>query len=330
MRTSTIATISGVTLVTALIGYAAYFDYRRRNDATFRKSLGKDYKRMMKAEARKAAASASQSDTAIAAAVASTHAMEADGRIPKDQASRESYFMEQVSIGETLFALGKDRHLDAATAFFRALKVYPQPLELMMIYQKTVPEAVLELIFKMVAKDAGAEGGIGGAGALSANPFAAMGLAAAAASDDSGSRGAAYKLEEVDDDAPTGSAAAAAPPATESASPDAAPGLGSASDEGNQIASSNTITSVAPTASSTSGLSSSHTSSPEWDTLSATSLCPTAGDGSGSAAAPTGGASSAAEDMPAPTPKADSVHFGFGSSPSQAPSGSESESNDQE
>lgn len=71
--------------------------------------------------------------------------------------------MQQVSIGEqlvaqgsaipviswihwlTLCSAGPDFHLPAALSFFRALRVYPSPVELIMIYQKTVPEPVFKV-----------------------------------------------------------------------------------------------------------------------------------------------------------------------------------------
>lgn len=35
--------------------------------------------------------------------------------------------------------------LPAALSFYRALRVYPSPVELIMIYQKTVPEPVFKV-----------------------------------------------------------------------------------------------------------------------------------------------------------------------------------------
>lgn len=62
-------------------------------------------------------------------------------------------FMEQVAAGEALFAQGPANFLQAAVAFFRALKVYPAPMELVMIYQKAVPKEVFDIIMKLVARD---------------------------------------------------------------------------------------------------------------------------------------------------------------------------------
>ncbi len=238
----------------------SYFDYRRRNDATFRRSLGKEYKRVRKAEAKKAAASATEESTLIDSAVSETQAMERDGRIPAAVDMREQYFMEQVSLGEMLFAQGKPHYVDAAIAFFRALKVYPSPYELIVIYQKTVPPEVLDLVMKMVAKDVGAPAP-GSEGGVAAGGLEAAAQAAAAAA------GGKSDLNEIDDDEEeTQGGSGAAKAAGSGASSDAAPGFGTAS-----------------------GTS----SSPEWDTLSGESLGP------GLARAPQQPAASEPESTPA-------------------------------
>jgi import receptor subunit TOM20 len=48
MRASTVLSVTGVTLVTGFLGYAVYFDYKRRNDPAFRTKLRKDKKRTSK------------------------------------------------------------------------------------------------------------------------------------------------------------------------------------------------------------------------------------------------------------------------------------------
>lgn len=50
--------------------------------------------------------------------------------------------------------IGTDQ-IEAALAFYKALKVYPQPKDLISIYDKTVPKEVLEILAEMVAMDAG-------------------------------------------------------------------------------------------------------------------------------------------------------------------------------
>ncbi len=58
---------------------------------------------------------------------------------PKDPEEMESYFMQEVARGEGMCSDGSDP-VEAALCFYRALKVYPQPRELISIYDKTVPK----------------------------------------------------------------------------------------------------------------------------------------------------------------------------------------------
>lgn len=99
-----------------------------------------------------------------------------DEGFPTDLEEKEAYFMGQVAKGESLCAEGtfhppsdaaevrQARHTDpdpgsdnieAALAFYKALKVYPQPKDLISIYDKTVPKEVLEVLAEMVAMDSG-------------------------------------------------------------------------------------------------------------------------------------------------------------------------------
>ena len=53
----------------------------------------------------------------------------------------------------------------AALCFYKALKVYPQPDDLVKIYDKTVPKDVLEILATMVALDKDLKiGKVGGSG----------------------------------------------------------------------------------------------------------------------------------------------------------------------
>lgn len=49
MRTQTILSVTGLTVLTSVVGYAIYFDYKRRNDPAFRSALRRDKKRTHKA-----------------------------------------------------------------------------------------------------------------------------------------------------------------------------------------------------------------------------------------------------------------------------------------
>ena len=46
-------------------------------------------------------------------------------------------------------------NIEAALCFYKALKVYPQPKDLIGIYDKTVPKEVLEILADIVVMDDG-------------------------------------------------------------------------------------------------------------------------------------------------------------------------------
>lgn len=151
MKLTTVLSATASTFAVAAIGYAVYFDYKRRNDPMFRKKLRKQSKQSMKEAKRELKAAAQQETMMIEKAV--RDAAE-PGALPSGVQEKEAFFMEQVATGEALFAQGAAYHVPAAIAFFKALKVYPAPVELVMIYQKAVPKEVFDLIMKLVTRDA--------------------------------------------------------------------------------------------------------------------------------------------------------------------------------
>lgn len=48
--------------------------------------------------------------------------------------------------------VGSDQ-VEAALCFYRALKVYPQPADLIGIYDKTVPKPIIDILAEMIAAD---------------------------------------------------------------------------------------------------------------------------------------------------------------------------------
>ncbi|KAI5853406.1 mitochondrial outer membrane translocase complex, subunit Tom20 domain-containing protein [Tricharina praecox] len=139
----------GVAAAFALTSDAAYFDYKRRNDVNFRKSLKREKRQHAKAQrAQQNAANESQREQLRLA----VRQAQAEG-FPTDVEEKEAYFMSEVAKGETLCAEGPDSAIEAALCFYRALKVYPQPQDLISIYDKTVPKHVLDLLAEMLAVD---------------------------------------------------------------------------------------------------------------------------------------------------------------------------------
>jgi import receptor subunit TOM20 len=49
---------------------------------------------------------------------------------------------------------GPEFAIEAALAFFRALRVYPSPVELIMIFQNTVPEPIFKVCYFAVSSSA--------------------------------------------------------------------------------------------------------------------------------------------------------------------------------
>ncbi|BDD62340.1 translocase of outer mitochondrial membrane 20 -like [Monascus purpureus] len=150
MKTSTLVAASAGTILTGLLAYAVYFDHKRQTDPEFRKALKRNNRRMARAVKEEAEAQGAMQREVIKKAVERAK----DEGFPTDLEEKEAYFMGQVSTGEHLCAQGGN-NLEAALAFYKALKVYPQPKDLISIYDKTVPKEVLEVLAEMVALDAG-------------------------------------------------------------------------------------------------------------------------------------------------------------------------------
>ncbi|EJD48621.1 MAS20-domain-containing protein [Auricularia subglabra TFB-10046 SS5] len=144
--------IAGATVLGGLAAYALYFDYKRRNDAQFRKQLRKEHKRVKRAKTETAAAAAAASvvgDEELKAALLAIR----EEQMPESTQERELYFTHNISEGERLGTQGPAVYLESALYFYRALRVYPQPVELIMIYQKTVPEPVFNILMKLTTLD---------------------------------------------------------------------------------------------------------------------------------------------------------------------------------
>lgn len=184
LSTSTVVYATVGTVATGALAYAVYFDYKRRHDVEFRKSLKKEAKRQAKAAKVEQEQQGKRRRQEVRELVDESNE---DG-YPVGAEDKEAYFMTQVSEGEQLvqdstwtiscvrseyrlMCKTATKELEAALCFFKALKVYPQPKELMNIYDKTVPKVcrvlveaderattnglqpVLDLLAEMVAYD---------------------------------------------------------------------------------------------------------------------------------------------------------------------------------
>ncbi|KAI4096833.1 MAG: hypothetical protein LQ344_000632 [Seirophora lacunosa] len=145
--------------------YAFYFDHKRRTDPEFRKALKRESRRIAKAAKEEAEAQGAQQKRAIRQAVDDRQ----EEGFPTTVEDKESFFMNMVGQGEalcqngqlaplivemlTLIRVSEAMHLEAALCFYSALKVYPQPSDLVAIYDKTCPKPVIDILAEMVAYD---------------------------------------------------------------------------------------------------------------------------------------------------------------------------------
>ncbi|KAK4236249.1 mitochondrial outer membrane translocase complex, subunit Tom20 domain-containing protein [Achaetomium macrosporum] len=147
-RTAVVATATIVAVAAGVLAYAAYFDYRRRHSPEFRRQLRRSARRQARAEKDQAEANAQAQRQAIKQAVDEA---KQEG-FPVSVEEKEAYFLEQVQAGEIMGA-DPSKALDAALAFYKALKVYPTPGDLINIYDKTVSKPILDILAEMIAYD---------------------------------------------------------------------------------------------------------------------------------------------------------------------------------
>ncbi|KAJ1797531.1 mitochondrial import receptor subunit tom20, partial [Coemansia sp. RSA 2399] len=145
----TIGVAAAVTAAVAGLGYIAYFDYKRRHDRKFRRKLMRDRKKVEK-KADNVSSTSPESVNEIAIELLNKVAKD---KLPASPEEKEQFFMAQVSKGETMCGAGPSAYSSAACHFYQALKVYPNPVELVMIYEKTTPPEVFKLVMTMMAQE---------------------------------------------------------------------------------------------------------------------------------------------------------------------------------
>jgi import receptor subunit TOM20 len=69
------------------------------------------------------------------------------------QEDREKYFMDNLQNGEAAFRANPPNIEKAAAHFFNAVRVYPSPMDLLAILQKSVPEEILGLVYAMISTE---------------------------------------------------------------------------------------------------------------------------------------------------------------------------------
>ncbi|KAJ3515014.1 hypothetical protein NM208_g15013 [Fusarium decemcellulare] len=140
--------VTDVDLLLPSLGYAVYFDHQRRHQAEFRRNLRRNERKQARAEKEEAEASTQQQRKTIRSFV---EAAQEEG-FPSGVEEREAFFNEQVMAGEML-SQDPSKTLESALAFYKGLKVYPAPGDLIRIYDSTVPKPILDILAEMIAYD---------------------------------------------------------------------------------------------------------------------------------------------------------------------------------
>lgn len=70
--------------------------------------------------------------------------------LPEDLQEREKFFTAEVQRADELSNGGEAEHLNASLAFYRSLRVYPNPVELLNIYDKTLKEPIMDIVRIMI------------------------------------------------------------------------------------------------------------------------------------------------------------------------------------
>ncbi|EDO17103.1 hypothetical protein Kpol_1025p23 [Vanderwaltozyma polyspora DSM 70294] len=144
---SRVLAVTGALTALSLTGYAIYFDYQRRNNPEFRKGLKRELKKQAKALKLEEEEAKQRKLQEVGEALTKDLATDP---LPTDPAQREASFATNVELGERLSVVpGKE--LEAACKFYKALSVYPNPADLLGIYQRSVPENIYEYIVLMIA-----------------------------------------------------------------------------------------------------------------------------------------------------------------------------------
>ena len=152
--------LGGLTLVslTAIIGAAYYFDRKRATDPLLRKKIKKEKKAATTKKTQDPATSTSatgteeREETAISTAK-QLLAVSLDTVFKQSATEREQHFVLLLMKGEELLEYGT-RHMDLAVClFFRAMKLLPNPTELIVNLQKVLPEPVFAALIKLISEE---------------------------------------------------------------------------------------------------------------------------------------------------------------------------------
>lgn len=133
-------------IAAGVVSYLVYFDYQRRHSSQFRRHVRAQNKKYYQEKQHADKEEKKQQRAEITQLIDSSLQ---SSPIPSDLQEREQFFISEVSRADQLTNNGQ--YVEAALAFYRALSAYPQPLELLGFYEKSIqPKEVLEVVRTMV------------------------------------------------------------------------------------------------------------------------------------------------------------------------------------
>lgn len=104
-----------------LIAYAVYFDYKRRNDAEFRRAIKRESRRQARAAKEEKEAAGKEQEVAIKQAVDDALA----AGFPSSLEEKEAYFMEEVAQGEGMASDGMSLDIRIMTVLLLTISQVP-------------------------------------------------------------------------------------------------------------------------------------------------------------------------------------------------------------
>ena len=147
MSISKIFTVTTALATISAVGYAIYFDYQRRNNPEFRHNVRKRIRKQQKKVEKE------NHGAQVARVQAAAKFLEeelAKDPIPTDAEGKQLAFNVNIEQGDQL-AAKPGQELEAASKFYKALTVYPNPADLLGIYSKSLPELIYENLVLMIA-----------------------------------------------------------------------------------------------------------------------------------------------------------------------------------
>jgi len=142
---STSAITTGAVLA-GVASYLFYFDYQRRHSPEFRRELRQKNSKHSKQKEASIKAFQKQQRAEIEDRIDAANKI---APIPADVKEREAFFMAEIQQADQ--AVNSGQYIEAALSFYRALVAYPEPMSLLGMYEKSIPQKeVLELVRTMI------------------------------------------------------------------------------------------------------------------------------------------------------------------------------------